>query len=170
MSSDFIQNQIVEYFRGERTEMICILSVSSLMMALAATLYFSLRDSFEAGFAVTVVISALLFSGTALSLLNRDQRLRDALLSSMSQTEDKGIALSLEKQRMTRVLENYPSYRWAAIGIVLVTLVVFAFWPNPRVAGVLAGLLLVACSQIMIDHYSERRAMVYREALDSFSP
>ncbi len=63
---------ILQYFHGERREMIAILAGSLVATLLTGGLFLLVRDSFVKALLVTVLISAALLSSTAGSLLARD--------------------------------------------------------------------------------------------------
>jgi hypothetical protein len=155
---------ISAYFAGERTEMIIILAVSTVLTLAALWLALSSRNPFGWSLFVTVLLSALMLGGMAVGLLVRDkdtpQRLVQQLQSSTAQD-----SLQAETARMVTVVKAYPSYRLIAGVVGLIALLGLVFIKREWAQGVAAGLLLLLVAQILIDAYSEPRAVAYLEQL-----
>ena len=154
-----------DYFLGERSEMFAILIGAMLAVALALGTYLRLRDSFAIGFAVTVVVAALLLAGMAASLLQRD----GGMLTALTQEAESGAAQVVRERELARisvVINNYPTYHRVAmvLGVLALLLAVF-FGAGAR--GVATGLLLLVAAQLVIDHYSESRARLYESRLQT---
>ncbi|MGQ0709555.1 MAG: hypothetical protein ACT4NV_07360 [Rhodoferax sp.] len=69
------------YFAGERREMLLILAGALVSVLLTGGLYLLVRDGFTKALLITVIIAACLLSVSAISLLNRDPKLHDGLVS-----------------------------------------------------------------------------------------
>lgn len=159
-----IQATVLEYFAGERQEMLLILGGSLLVTILALWLWITTRTGFAAAFAITVIASSVLFSATAVSLLVRDKSLSNALVKAAGQ-EIQATTLAAERERINVVLSKYPYYRYAAAGIALVALLGLMLSSHGWIHGVAAGLFILVLAQVLIDHYSERRAASYLKGL-----
>jgi hypothetical protein len=155
---------VLDYFRGERRETLSILGTSAIMaVAVVAFFQFS-RDGFAKGLMITVLACAALLSATAISLLVRDTKLSQSIASGLS-TSSATTIVQQEQSRVVAVIDNYPRYRWAAGAFGLAALSILAFSRQPWSHGVAAGLLLLVVAQVIIDHYSERRARTYLDEI-----
>lgn len=160
MQIDFI----ARYFQGERHEMFAIVAGSALLLLLAGAILLLSRDPFAKALFVTVLVSAVLLSGTALSLLPRDARLH-AELNTATQSAQAASALTGERVRVEEILSKYQYYRYAAALFGLIALAAVVLSRKGWAHGVAAGLLLLVVAQVIIDHYSEQRARQYHEEL-----
>ena len=163
-----IQATVLGYFAGERQEMLLILSGSLLLSALALWLWMSTRTGFAAAFAITVITTAVLFSGTALSLFVRDQGLSTKVVQTMG-TERQAEILATEHGRIAVVVSKYPIYRYASGVIAFIALLGLMLSSRGWVHGMAAGLLLLVVAQVLIDHYSEQRATTYFKQLSIYA-
>lgn len=163
-----IQATVLDYFAGERQEMLLILTGLLLLSALALWLWMATRTSFAAAFAITVIATAVLFSGTALSLFVRDQGLSARVVQTMG-TERGTASLAAERERIAVVVSKYPIYRYASGVIAFIALLGLALSARGWVHGLVAGLLLLVVAQVLIDHYSEQRASAYFKRLSIYA-
>lgn len=161
-----IQGTVLDYFAGERKEMLLILGCSLLLSALAFWLWMAVRDHFAVAFAITVIATSVLLSGTALSLFVRDKGLSDAIVQAMG-TAQQTTSIAAERERIAVVISKYPVYRYAAGIIACIALFGLVFFARDWVHGVSAGLLLLVVAQVLIDHYSEQRASAYFKQLEN---
>ncbi len=159
-----LQSAVLEYFAGERQEMLLILSGSLLVTVLALWLWIATRTGFAAAFAITVIATAVLFSSTAVSLLVRDKEMSNTIVQALG-TERQAASLTSERERIAVVLSKYRYYRYISSVIALIALLSLALSSRGWVHGVAAGLLLLVVAQVLIDHYSERRAERYFQQL-----
>ncbi|OOG54652.1 hypothetical protein B0E47_11300 [Rhodanobacter sp. B05] len=159
-----LQAALLEYFAGERREMLLVLGGSALFVTLAVWLWIADRSAFATGFTVTVLISVALVASTAGSLLVRDKSLVGTLTQQVN-SPDARAAIQAERGRVEVVASKYRYYRYGAATITALVLLGLLLSHRPWVHGVAAGLLLLVVAQVMIDHYSERRAGLYLERL-----
>jgi hypothetical protein len=164
MDADVLIAVIAEYFEGERREMFAILGCSLGLVLLAAALNAAARDGFARGFGVGALVIALALSATAATLLVRDPPHQVRLVAGLRGREARAV-LSAEADRVAAVIEKYPAYRFAALGLAVVALAAAALTRRGWVNGAAAGLLLLAVAQLTIDHYSEARAARYAAGL-----
>jgi hypothetical protein len=153
------------YFEGERREMLLILLASAFGVFTAAAIYSSARDGFSKAMLVTVALSAILLSGTALSLMVRDPKLSKDLIAAI-QSERALPALRAEQTRVADIVGKYVNYRLVAAALGLVALLLLALTHQPWMHGVATGLLLLVATQTIIDRYSEQRAKDYLSRLN----
>lgn len=159
-----IQSTVLQYFAGERQEMLLILCGSLLVTMSALWLWIATHTGFSAAFAITVIASAVLFSGTAVSLLVRDNGVSNTVVQALG-TERQAASLADERERIEVVLSKYRYYRHASGVIALMALLGLILSSRGWVHGLAAGLLLLVVAQVLIDHYSERRADAYFQQL-----
>ncbi|BDC86833.1 hypothetical protein JZM63_05445 [Aeromonas caviae] len=163
-----VQTTVLHYFAGERQEMLLIVGGSLLFSALSLWLWWATRTNFAATFALTVIATAILFSATALSLSVRDRGLSASLVYALD-TPQQGTMLAVERERIAVVVSKYPYYRHASGVITLIALLGLALSSRDWVHGLAAGLLLLVVAQVLIDHYSERRATHHLNRLDAYA-
>ena len=163
-ASNIVSSSVVLYFAGERREMFAILAGSAGLALLSSWLLVATRDGFAKALMVTVLVSAFLLSATAVSLLARDAKLRTALASAV-RSDGGGAGLAAERARVVEVISKYRYYRYSAVLIGVAALTALAVTRRGWVHGVAAGLLLLVVAQVIIDHYSERRARRYSDRL-----
>ncbi len=159
-----VHDHVIHYFEGERREMFAIIAGSVVLTLLVLGFVFVVRDPFSKGLAVTVAITALLLAGTAGSLLARDASLSRDVISAMKP----GVvekAVEAERSRIDAVISKYKYYRYGAAGLGLLALLTLVVSRRGWAHGAAAGLLLLVLAQVLIDHYSERRARQYAEQL-----
>lgn len=162
-----IQATVLDYFAGERQEMSLILGGSLLLSALALWLWTATCTGFAAVLAITVIVTAILFSATALSLFVRDRGLSASLLQTAGLHQaDRLVA---ERGRIVVVVSKYPYYRYTSGVIAFIALLGLTLSSRGWVHGLAAGLLLLVVAQVLIDHYSEQRAATYLKRLDSYA-
>jgi len=161
------QAAIVAYYNGERSEMWAIIVGFALVAVLCGWLFLTKRDGFSLAFLSVVLVFGLVFSGIAVSLLVRDTSVRDGLVTAAAMIKASP-ALRDENQRIERVISNYRYYRYAAAAFVLTALLAIAFGSQAWLHGLAVGLLAVATAQMVIDHYSEERALVYYDVIRSY--
>ena len=159
-----IQTMVLDYFAGERQEMLLIVGGSLLFSVLALCLWSVTRTGFSSAFAITVLATAILFSATAFSLSVRDRSLSTSLVQAVG-TPQQTANLAAERERIAVVVSKYPYYHYASGVIALIAVLGFVFSSRGWVHGLAAGLLLLVVAQVLIDHYSEQRATCYLKRL-----
>ncbi|WP_176442624.1 hypothetical protein [Noviherbaspirillum humi] len=159
---------VLDYFAGERQEMLIILSGSAVLAIVAAWLWAATRTGFAMALAITVLVSASLLSAMAVSLLVRDKGLSGNVTQALG-SEQRASAISAERERISVVISLYKYYRYAAAAVGVLALAGLLLTQRGWVHGLAAGLLLLVVAQTMIDHYSEKRARLYFEKLNVMS-
>jgi hypothetical protein len=166
MESSALLAAIRTYFAGERQEMLMILAATIIMTLATASLYWRSRDGFAAGLTLTVLLAAILLASTSVSLLRRDAPLRASIERAAG---DRSVAqLRDEAARIATVESRYPNYRYGAVVLAIIAIVLLNLTSRDWLRGVSAGLLLLVVAQVAIDHYSERRAHTYAGALGAW--
>ena len=160
MTNEMLLVAIRDYFRGERHEMLAILAGTLALSFLAVGLYLAMRDGFAKGFAGAVLVSTLVLAATAVSLLRRDPPLQVALEAGV-RSAGATRAVAAEADRIAEIVRRYPVYRYGALALGLVVLAAVGATRRVWVHGAAAGVLILVVAQLIIDHYSERRASRY---------
>lgn len=159
-----LQATVRDYFAGERAEMLTAVAIFVVVAAMTAWLYVSSRSGFALGLMATVLLFGAVMGGGLVSLMVRDVGLsRD--LGAALQTDQRTTGIAAEKERVGVVLSKYRYYRYGAAVLAAIALAGLLLSDRGWVHGVAAGLLLVVVSQVLIDHFSERRAQGYHEKL-----
>jgi hypothetical protein len=161
-----LQAAVRGYFAGEQQELLLILAGCMLLAGLAVWLWLATRKGFSMAFMLTVLLAAGLLSATAISLLIRDADRATTLGAELRSTQQAQV-LAMERERVAVVVSKYHYYRYVAGGLVALGLLGLLLSQRGWVHGVAAGLLLLAVAQIVIDHFSERRAVHYLEQLSA---
>ncbi len=152
------------YFAGERGEMFVILTGSMFTLLVAILLLAGSKGWFSKGLGWTLVVGALLLSAAAVSLLLRDASLSRRILSEAESAAAHEV-VEREVRRVEAIISNYSSYRWGASLLAVVALFCTVFVPHAGVFGICAGVLVLVAAQLMIDNYSEARALEYLDRL-----
>jgi len=158
---------VLEYFAGERAEMVTAIAIFLAVAASAVWLFVYSRTGFALAFMITTVLAAGLMSAGLTSLMTRD-RARSGELGAVLQTKQQPTVMVSEKQRMVVVLSKYRYYRYGAALIAVIAMAGVLLSHRGWVHGAAAGLLLVVVSQVLIDQFSEQRAKAYFERLAGF--
>lgn len=148
------------YFSGEHREMLLILAGCATAAAFAVALYLVARDGFSIGFGLTALAAALLLGATSASLLRRDSAHEAQLVAALGGANAQQ-EISAEAARIDVVIANYKYYRYTGLALGVLALLGVASTRNGVVNGIGAGLLLLVSAQMVVDHYSERRALGY---------
>lgn len=151
---------VLEYFAGEREEMVTTIAVSLVIAAAAVWLLIYSRTGFAVALAISTVLAAGLMSTGLASLMVRDTG-RSRELGAVLGTGEPPVIMASEKQRMVVVLSKYRYYRYGAALVALIAMAGVLLSQRGWVHGVAAGLLLIVLSQVMIDQFSETRAKTY---------
>jgi len=76
-------------------------------------------------------------------------------------SENPGQFIQSEKERTERFIKWYPYTLFGMSGLIVIGLLLFLFLESPNWKGIGLGLVLLGFSVILLDHFSEERAMVY---------
>ena len=160
-----LQVAVLEYFAGERREMVSMIAGAVILSAAVLWLYLSARTGFALALLATVLLFATLMSAGAVSLLARDATSSPALVRSLQQENHYSVVTN-EAERIHVVISKYKYYRYGAAAIGLLAIAGLLTIQRGWMHGVAAGLLLLAPAQVIIDHFSERRAHIYLQQLN----
>ena len=133
----------------------------------SVVLWLKFNDQFSMALSISLAIVALLLAATGASLLVRDgknaQMLQETLLSNDISAQQS--ILTVERQRMQVVVDNYPNLRLGFAGLALIGALLIAFTHHNVSHAIAVGLLIMALAGVAIDKYSEIRARTYLEIL-----
>lgn len=158
---------IETYFTSEAAEMYCILGGSLMLGLCSLTLWLKFSDQFSTALAITLAVVALLLATTGTSLLIRDSKNARTLLDTLHNKDmvAQQSVLSVEKNRMQAVVDNYQNLRYLFAGFALLGALLIAFTHHHMSHAIAVGLLIFALSGLVIDRYSEVRARTYLQEL-----
>ncbi|MCE3284974.1 MAG: hypothetical protein K0R70_1230 [Steroidobacteraceae bacterium] len=151
------------YFAGEKAEAFWILAAGIAALAAALVLWFYARDPFTRGLAPALLVVAALGIGVGGTVYFRsDAQARQ--LVELHAAEPARFAAE-EGLRITKVVRSFATYRLAYVAATLIALGLVFVFGRPWHLGFAVGLLLLAALGFTIDHYAERRAIEYQQAL-----
>ena len=155
---------MLDYFAGERAEMLIAIAAVLVVAASAAWLYLSSRSGFAMAIMMTVVLFGGVMAAGLASLMIRD-RGASRVLTHTLQTNRYATAIAGEKARVSVVLAKFKYYRFGAVVLGVLAMAGLLLSGRGWIHGVAAGLLLVVFAQVVIDHFAEQRAHGYFEKL-----
>lgn len=158
------QSLIREYFKGECHEMLLIFAGSAALICIAVWLWVATHSDFAVRLGITVLATAMLLCGTAASLIVRDKGLVEELTLSIGKPQQRQV-LANERARIEVVVSKYWYYRYSAAVLAALSVLGLMLTSRGWVHGVVTGLLLLVVAQVVIDHFSEQRAIQYLAAL-----
>lgn len=159
-----VQVAVSEYFFGERQEMIIIIATFFAVIVSSLCLLYYSRTSFMIAFAGIVTVFGGMASAGAVSLIVRDRAISAELGTKLAGSARLD-RLAVEEERIKVVLSKYQRYRYAAAILALISIGGVAFSQRGWVHGLAAALLLLVVGQMLVDHYSEQRALLYHSRL-----
>lgn len=163
-ASATLQRAVSDYFAGERCEMTIAIAAFVAVAALAIWRFIAVRTGFAMAFVTTLVwVGAVMAAGLAM-LMIRDHASSRRLSSSLM-TEHNVTVIVRETARIRVVLSKFKFYRLVSAGLASVALTGLMLSDREWIQGAAAGLLTIVASQLIIDHFSERRARAYLEKL-----
>lgn len=167
MNHEQAKTAIATYFSSEAAEMYCILGGGALLAICAVLLWIMFNDRFSMALVITLMVVSLLLAGTGLSLLLRDSQNRQMLLEVLKTGHPLVIeqTLAIEKDRMQKVADNYQTLRYTFAAFALMGALLIAFTHHPTTHAIAVGLLIFAMAGVIIDRYSEARALCYLQQL-----
>ena len=158
-----VEAVIRAYFAGEKFEAGWILLAGAIALALAAWLWFGIREPFARGLAASLLLTAALGLSVGGTVYFRTDG-QVARLVELQQAD--AVRFSAEEgPRIRTVVRSFGQYRIGyAVAVLLALLFVFAIG-TPRWHGAAVGLLVLAALGFTIDFIAEHRAVVYEQAL-----
>jgi hypothetical protein len=160
-----LRSAIDVYFRGERAEMIAFLAFGCVLVLAGLVLWIS-AERFARALSVTLGLVAIVAFSVAVPLLLRDGPHAERLRERLAEGDEAGVRAD-EGARMAVVNRNYAYYRYLYAACLVAAAVLMLFWRTPVTSGIAVGLMVFAATGLVVDHYSESRAVIYATALRS---
>jgi hypothetical protein len=157
---------VTEYFQGERTEMMALVVFSAASVGVSIALFAVTRDRFAKGLASVLLAMAVVFMSVAVPLLSRDTLHRQEMVQRMTAL-DAEPTVARENARMSDVIGRYAYYRYCYAAMLVAAAIIAVGTRSSLANGIAVGLLVFAATGLVVDHYSEERARVYRTRLAS---
>jgi hypothetical protein len=169
MNFQEIKLAIETYFTGEAAEAYIVIGGYIFIVLCAGLLWFKFSDRFSITLSITTLVLALFMSSGFGYLLIRDSVNRQNLvqLVESQDTEEVSQTLQKEKDRMQTVADGYLNLRRMFAVSALVGAILIIFTHNSVSHAIAVGMMFFAMSGAIIDHYSEERASIYLEKLNS---
>jgi hypothetical protein len=160
-----LDDVIRTYFAGEKSEAALILLAGVAALVAAGWLWFSMREPFARGLALTLLLVAALGLGVGGTVYFRSdaqaQQLVELRRSDPTRFEAE------EGPRIRQVVKSFGHYRIAyAVAVILALAFVFLIG-RPIFHGFAVGLLILAALGFTIDWYAENRAIEYLRVLEA---
>lgn len=151
---------IKQYFSAEKSESFLAIIVGALLLSFSIYALVKWGDAFYKGFAVPVVLVALIqiVVGSVVYFRTDKQvkQLTERLKISPAEFAQE------ESKRMTVVMKNFNTYKWIEVAFVVSGLLLILFFKNKEfVLGIGVGLLLQGSLILSADIFAERRGNMY---------
>jgi MFS family permease len=158
---------IEKYFNGEKAESTVFLALG--IVAIGVALYFWLgnKNEFFKGMAYPLLAIGLLLAvvGTTVFLRSDNDRIRNVYALGMTPNELK----DKEIPRMEKVMQSFKIYRYVEIALILTGFgLYFLYKQKPLIAGIGAGLVIMAAAALIADYFAEKRGHIYLNDLTAF--
>ena len=161
-----MEEQMLQYFHGERSESLVFLMVAGAAILLSVYLLANESDHRFVAAPLLVVAALQLVTGAAVFLRTPKQITRLAV-----QLDDQPEAFrSAELPRMERVQRNFRIVKVIEIVLILAgILLTYLYRENAALYAVGIGLIAQGSASLVLDLFAERRADIYLEVLRNFS-
>ncbi len=157
------KSAINTYFASEASEMYILIAAAAALVVLGLIFLTVLHGRFSQVFGVGLLVLALIYGGTGISLLKRDHANHTQLITALDApiTAATTDMVKAEETHIKAVVDNYRNLQLMFAGFAAIGLALILFWPT-QIGMAIAGLaLFFSVSGILVDHYSEHRATIY---------
>jgi hypothetical protein len=159
-----MENQIIQYFKGERYESLIFLAAGAAAIAAAAYFLLKQKTPFHFGLSTGIVAIGLIQIVVGYSVYSRTEAQVMELKNLYE--NDKSAYVALEEPRMDKVMKNFVIYRWVEIGLIVAgLLVMFIPFFSAYMKGLAAGLFLQSLLMLGLDYFAEKRGKEYTEVV-----
>ena len=157
------KSAINTYFTSEASEMYILIAAAIALVILGVVFLTLLHGRFSQIFGVGLLVLALIYGSTGVSLLSRDSANRAQLIAALDApiTSETEAMLTAEQKRIKAVVDNYRNLQYMFAGFAAVGLALILFWPTQIGMAIAATALTFSVSGVLVDHYSEHRATIY---------
>ena len=161
------KDAINTYFTSEASEMYILIASAAVLIVLGIVFLTMLHGRFSQIFGAGLLVLALIYGGTGVSLLSRDSANRDQLIAALDApiTEETTTLLNGEEARIKAVVDNYRNLQYMFASFAVLGAALILFWPTQIGMAVAALALTFSVSGVLVDHYSEHRATIYYQDL-----
>ncbi|MCZ8021356.1 MAG: hypothetical protein O9302_07750 [Cyclobacteriaceae bacterium] len=156
---------IKQYFSAEKSESFLAIVIGTILLSFSIYILIKWGDAFYKGFAVPVVVVALIQIVVGSVVYFRTDKQVQTLMEQfeVSPTE----FAQAENQRMNIVMKNFSVYKWIEVAFVVSGLLLIIFFKNKEfVLGVGVGLLLQGALMLSADIFAERRGNLHLKSVD----
>ena len=159
---------VVNYFTGEKAESYIFLVLGIVGIVIGCYLFWVRCSSFWKGFAIPLIVVALLeiiVGGTLIYRSPKDIiRVENYILNERSKI------LTDEIPRMEKVMRNFVIFRYTEIALMMMGILIYlAFAKFDLWKGLGLGLCIQACVVLTLDYFAESRGSIYLDYLNSVS-
>lgn len=159
---------VVNYFTGEKAESYIFLVLGIVGIVIGCYLFWVRCSSFWKGFAIPLILVALLEIIVGTTLIYRSPKDIKRVESYVKNEQSK--ILTDEIPRMEKVMRNFVMFRYTEIALMMMGILIylafakFDFWK-----GLGLGLFIQASIVLALDYFAESRGSIYLDYLNSVS-
>ena len=159
-------DQLLLYFKGEKTESAIILFVSFIFFISGLYFFFKVNEAFLEGFGTVLVIIGLIGLLVGGTVFFRTDKQVTNLVHLLD--KNKAEFVQQELKRMESVVSSFIYYKYVYyISIISSFVLLLFFSKSSLLKGIGIGLLAFALIGFLIDHFAEKRANIYLNAIKS---
>jgi len=152
------------YFRGERQTGIALIPIGIAMLVFGIYLWRWSGGGLGKGMGIPLAIAGLaaVIGG---GFLARTVSARQASLTS-AHAEAAEVPISQERERMTKVNENWKVLKFAWTGLMMLGIALVLLVKKDWVHGLALALICLTALAFVVDVFAEKRARVYADTLE----
>lgn len=151
---------IKAYFTAEKSESLIFMVIGIIAISFSVYALFKWDDSFYKGFAIPVILIALIQIVVGSTLYFRTDKQINQLETLYQQ--DKTAFTKAETPRIDTVMKNFSLYKKVEVAFVVIGLLLIFFVPTREFwLGIGVGMLLQGALMLTADIFAERRAIAY---------
>ncbi len=155
---------VADYFNAEKFESLFFIGIGFLAIGLAVYFWLVLKEPFYRGVAIPLVLVAFIQLTVGITVYLRS--LKDIKRLEYILKNESAKIQTEEMPRMETVMKNFIIYRYVEIGLAILGLLLFLFFPSQFFwKGVGIGLLVQASFMLSLDYFAEKRGHEYIKEL-----
>ncbi len=156
---------IKTYFTAEKSESLVFMAIGLITISFSTYALFKWDDSFYKGFAIPVILIALIEIVVGGSVYFRTDKQINQLETLYQQ--DKTAFTKAETPRMDTVMKNFLLYKKVEVAFVVIGLLLIFFVPTREFwLGIGVGMLLQGTLMLTADIFAERRGKEYIHSIE----
>lgn len=157
--------QLEIYINAQKTIANYMLAFGVIMILLAIMIHFSNADALLFGLKIGLVIFGLFSSiGGYGYKMTEEKLLKSQTLLYRENTEE---FHQKEKERMEKVVKNFPFIQMIFVAIIIISLVINLFINKPLINGFLFSLVIFMVGNLIIESVSKKSINTYFEKLSN---